>query len=332
MEKKGVLSTFKFISLTVIILVLIFSAVTTTVMNMYKNTLKVSIDGKFIGYFSSRDQFDEVYNTLVFEKQQIDPNVKIYMNSDPVFEESYIRDELFSTQNVYTNLRAELKTEYTTYSVIVDGENKMTFNSLDEANEYSSNLKDEVAKLSIEIKEDKVSELENITTRERADVIYKDIVSRNKVVVRKTTTSSSLPASKGVAAEAIEAAKGGTWPTLARVVSSHFGWRPSLGDFHTGTDLDGKTGDPIYAYKAGRVIFSGWNCGYGYLVKIDHGNGLSTYYAHCNTLNVKTGQTVAQGQVIATVGNTGRSFGDHLHFEIRINGTAVNAYPIMTAK
>ena len=93
---------------------------------------------------------------------------------------------------------------------------------------------------------------------------------------------------------------------------------------HKGVDLAGDTGSPIFASKEGTVIFAGWDGNYGYSVVIDHGNGFKTRYAHNSALCVKKGATVSQGQQIARLGNTGRSTGPHLHFEILKNDKQVN--------
>ena len=170
------LSTLRFMFFTMVTLALIFCAVVMTILNTYKPAVKTYINGRFIGYFSNEQQFDEVYNDLVAEKQNIDPNVKVYLESEPTFETSYIRDSLLSEQNIYTNLRAEIKTEYTIYNVAVDGENKMTFSTEDEANKYAENLKAEVEKLNTEVKMEKVSEIVETTSIERADAILQDIV------------------------------------------------------------------------------------------------------------------------------------------------------------
>jgi murein DD-endopeptidase MepM/ murein hydrolase activator NlpD len=106
--------------------------------------------------------------------------------------------------------------------------------------------------------------------------------------------------------------------------SSGFGYRPNLGDRHTGVDFAGSTGTNIWASDGGVVIHSGWKGNFGYCVYIDHQNGYVTVYAHCSKLLVKKGDKVAQGDIIAKVGNTGRSFGSHVHFEIRKNGKSVN--------
>lgn len=113
-----------------------------------------------------------------------------------------------------------------------------------------------------------------------------------------------------------------------RRVSSHFGWRrhPILGRriLHRGIDFAASIGTPILASKEGRVIFAGWNGGYGLHIVIRHSNGWTTSYSHQSKIFVKKGQWVTTGQRIGSVGNTGRSTGPHLHMELRKYGQAVN--------
>ena len=111
-------------------------------------------------------------------------------------------------------------------------------------------------------------------------------------------------------------------PISGGYVSSAFGSR-SRG-YHTGIDYALSYGSPIYAADGGTVTSAGWGGGYGYMIKINHGNGYETLYAHCSKLAVKSGTKVAKGQVIAYVGSTGNSTGPHLHFEIRKNGSYLN--------
>lgn len=108
-------------------------------------------------------------------------------------------------------------------------------------------------------------------------------------------------------------------------LSSTFGKR--WGRLHAGIDIAASTGTPIYASDNGIVVESEYQSnGYGNIVKIDHQNGFVTYYAHCSKLLVNVGDVVAKGDKIATIGNTGRSTGSHLHFEIRENGTPYNPF------
>lgn len=116
-----------------------------------------------------------------------------------------------------------------------------------------------------------------------------------------------------------------SWPVTG-TITSPFGRRFIFGSsgFHSGIDIAKQGGSPIRAADGGTVTYTGYKGSYGNLVILDHGNGLQTYYAHCSKILVSPGTAVAKGQEIAHVGATGRATGKHLHFEIRVNGTAVN--------
>ena len=117
-------------------------------------------------------------------------------------------------------------------------------------------------------------------------------------------------------------------PFSGRAMTSGFGMRehPILGGWraHTGIDLAAAAGTPITATSDGVVTTANWAGGYGLLVSIDHGMGVQTRYGHMSGLNVMAGQHVRKGDVIGYVGSTGRSTGPHVHYEVRINGRAVN--------
>ncbi|RDV05876.1 M23 family metallopeptidase [Undibacter mobilis] len=100
---------------------------------------------------------------------------------------------------------------------------------------------------------------------------------------------------------------------------------------HTGIDLRGDTGDPVRATASGRVVTASWQGGYGNMVEIDHGNGLSTRYGHMSKIEVKVGQQVAIGQTIGRIGSTGRSTGPHLHYETRIDERPVDPQKFLRA-
>ena len=121
--------------------------------------------------------------------------------------------------------------------------------------------------------------------------------------------------------DATPSAAGFIWPVNGPVTSP-FGWR--WGRMHEGIDIGAAYGTPIHAAASGRVIYAGWMSGYGNLVAIDHGRGISTAYGHQSSIAVSNGQIVSQGQTIGYVGCTGHCFGPHLHFEVRINGSPVD--------
>ena len=121
-------------------------------------------------------------------------------------------------------------------------------------------------------------------------------------------------------------AAGLIWPCDGVVVSG-FGMR--WGRMHEGIDIGCAYGTPNRAAAAGTVIYAGWLGGYGNLVVVDHGNGLSTAYAHASSILVSVGQSVSQGQTVSLVGSTGNSSGPHLHFEVRVNGVAVDPLPYL---
>ena len=122
------------------------------------------------------------------------------------------------------------------------------------------------------------------------------------------------------------------WPAVGEVVSG-FGPRihPIFGvrRNHNGIDIDGDTGDPVRAVLVGEVIIAGWRNGFGNTVVLNHFDGYTTLYAHLSRISVSVGQEVDHGERIGSVGSTGWSTGPHLHFEIRINGKAVDPMPYM---
>ncbi|MEE0970378.1 MAG: peptidoglycan DD-metalloendopeptidase family protein [Clostridia bacterium] len=124
------------------------------------------------------------------------------------------------------------------------------------------------------------------------------------------------------------------WPVPIKWtrISSQYGYRTLFGvrEFHRGIDIPASGGEPIYASNGGKIITATYHSSYGNYVVVDHGGGKSTLYAHASKLNCKVGQTVKQGDIIAYVGTTGNSTGNHLHFEVRINGKHQNPLSYVT--
>ena len=124
-------------------------------------------------------------------------------------------------------------------------------------------------------------------------------------------------------------------PASVENITSGFGYRRDpfngRGAMHAGIDFRGATGSPILAAAEGRITFAGAKSGYGQAIEITHGNGMLTRYAHLSRIDVRVGQMVDAGATIGGLGSTGRSTGPHLHFEVRINGRAVNPRPFLEA-
>ena len=151
---------------------------------------------------------------------------------------------------------------------------------------------------------------------ERLEGDIGDLEEEVQQQLSESTTAPALPAGP------IEAGSGDMiWPVNG-TLTSPFGQR--WGRLHAGIDIAAPGGMPIRAAKAGSVAMAGPNGGYGNYTCINHGGAQSTCYAHQSSIGVSVGQSVGQGDVIGAVGNTGASFGDHLHFEVRINGSPVD--------
>ncbi len=123
------------------------------------------------------------------------------------------------------------------------------------------------------------------------------------------------------------------WPVNGKLEGGFGGRRNPFGgggyEFHSGQDIEADWGAPIVSGASGRVTFTGWQNGYGQLVEVDHGGGLTTRYAHLSHIDVQLNQVVARGQLLGKVGSTGRSTGPHLHYEVRINDQPVNPLPYL---
>lgn len=126
------------------------------------------------------------------------------------------------------------------------------------------------------------------------------------------------------------------WPVIGKLESGFGGRANPFGggsyEFHSGQDIEATWGDPVVAGASGTVTFVGWQNGYGQLIVIDHGGGLTTRYGHLSHIDVSQGQTVARSEFIGRVGSTGRSTGPHLHYEVRFNDEPVNPLQYLTTR
>lgn len=158
--------------------------------------------------------------------------------------------------------------------------------------------------------------------RREIEAETRNLEERSAALANRIREAQGLPAApSGTVAVGAPSSAGLTWPVQGTITS---GFGPRWGRMHEGLDIAGASGTPIAAAKAGTVIFAGWSGGYGNMVVLDHGGGLSTAYPHLSSISVSVGQGVGQGSVVGGMGTTGNSTGVHLHFEVRVGGAAVN--------
>ena len=311
----------RLISLTLVSAVMIVAAIVI----LYKPIYKVTINGEKIGYCEDKETLQIKINDYMENGEEGQKNVAFVQIDDMPEYQMCLQKKGIETndEEIFSKVKETGVTYYRYYTIADDGKEKMSVATFEEAENAIKELKKKQSKNSkdLTIVEKYEVELPEISTKDQ--VVAK--LYEKKVVVATTTkypnvnasgfsTSRSTTTAKNLGISFIKPSSG--------VVTSRFGAR--WGRTHTGIDLGAPTGTPIKAAAGGTVIFSGWKGTLGKLVVISHGNGVQTYYAHCSSLLVSSGDTVSAGQLIAKMGNTGRSTGPHLHFEIRVNGSAIN--------
>lgn len=285
------------------------------IFSLFKPYYKVEIDNIFLGYYQSQEDYQKVFDEIVNEKYENDYETTKYFSKEPCFEKIYAKPKYVEQFNNYELIEENISKDYTIYKIIVNNETQMYTKTNERAEQVVEALKKEVkAETTFSIEKEIISDLTSITTQEECDEIQKKIIEANKKAVITSRGGSVRSNNKGY-----------LWPTTSKTITAYFGASGSRwSSTHTGLDIGVPSGSNIMASKSGTVIYSGWNGSYGYYVKIDHGNGIITAYAHNNRLLVSAGDKVKQGDIIALSGSTGNSTGPHLHFEVIVNGSFKN--------
>ena len=306
-------SSLKFIFLVIVAGILITSIVS----YFYKITYSVTLDGEFIGYTNNRAELQERLNEHMEQKEE--QNIAfIEMKSLPEYSLCLVKKDYETNDEEIFQKVTGLGTAYYEYYVILEGtEEKYYVATKEQAQEVITELTDKKSSNINKISYDQVfgTNIQEFSDTETiiGALYQKPVVRRSagSYTIASTTTKLDLgisligPVSSGY------------------TITSRYGPRSS--GTHTGLDLAASTGTSIVAAAGGTVSYVNYsNVSYGNCIKINHGNGIETLYAHCSELYVSQGQTVSQGQLIATVGSTGNSTGPHLHLEIRVNGMVVN--------
>lgn len=282
---------------------------------------EVTIAGENVGYVANKEEFEAKVEEIINKEEE----AKLYtiIEDMPEYKLKLVdKSEETNEETILAKLEDSSETTYKLYAVTLDGEEKTVLANLDEAekivDEMTEKYEDDL-ELDIGIVDVITTDKENEST---VKVATADLNEEIETKIEKI--EAEIEEQKEIESHTVQGIYLEVTP-VSGIITSRFGNRESIRSYgHTGLDIAAPAGTPIRATAAGEVIFSGYSGGYGYVVKISHGNGIQTYYGHCSELYVSTGDTVEAGNVIAAVGSTGNSTGNHLHFEVRVNGEVVN--------
>ena len=307
---------FKFFSITLVA----FGLIIAIVFIKYKPVYAVSISGEEVGYVSSEENFNKEIEENIenYSAKNVD---SVELSAQPEYELKLVnKSEETNEDSILIAMQKEMKITYKYYDILLNDEKIESVDTKEEAEEIINSMNNQnEEEISLSIAERTTNNPEEIST--------------NDLEVAKTTISNTISNTIEQKREEEEKAKGianvnGIKIAVLPVqgtISSRYGVSSRIRvSTHTGLDIAATTGTPIKVVSDGTVTFAGWSGSYGKLVKIDHGNGVETWYAHTSKMYVTEGQKVTAGETIAAVGSTGNSTGPHLHFEIRINGKTVN--------
>ena len=277
----------------------------------YKPMYEVKIEGTTIGYVENKKSLNEKIQENVenYSKENIE---SAELTATPEYELKLVNKSQDENEDeVIIALQNELEITYKYYEIASN-------------NEVIENVKDEetAEKLVNEIKELSNNEVE-LTINEKTTKALEEIQIDDLEVAKENTVEKlNIDTTESIAD--INGIKVATLPVTG-TISSRYGVSSKIRvSTHTGLDIAATTGTPIKVVADGTITFAAYSGSYGYLVKVDHGNGVETWYGHTSKMLVKEGQAVKAGNTIALVGSTGNSTGPHLHFEVRINGEHVN--------
>ncbi len=306
---KRTMKLFKIIAIALAIIIAI-------ILIKFRPAYSVSLNGENLGYVGDEEDFlNEVNENILTPSES---NIAFVKLDNLEFSFNLVSRNEINEQEVMLAISQKAENVYRVYEIadLNDEETKIYVNTMEEAEQIVSTLKEEYSEIEPDLVINQIY-LDNF-----------DEVNEENIKLAKEKLTNNLQEELEEKEEIDSKTLNGIYLAVVPVtgrISSRFGANESIRDHtHKGLDIAAVRGTPILATAAGTVTYAGWSGGYGYLVKIDHGNGVETYYGHCSKLYVSTGDAVEAGQEIAAVGSTGNSTGNHLHFEIRLNGNQVN--------
>ena len=306
---KRTMKLFKIIAIALAIIIAIM-------LIKFRPAYSVSLNGEDIGYVGDEEKFKNEVNENILTPSET--NVAFVELDNVEYTFSLVSRNEVNEDEVMLALEKSAQNVYRVYEVadLNNEETKVYVNTMEEAEEIVSSLKEQYS----EIEPDLVI---NQIYLDNADEVNEETIQLAKQELTNNL-QEELEEKQEIDSRTVNGIYLAVVPVTGRI-TSRFGAVESIRDHtHKGIDIAATRGTPILATASGKVSFAGWSSGYGYLVKIDHGSGVETYYGHCSKLYVNVGEKVEAGDVIAAVGSTGNSTGNHLHFEIQLNGQCVN--------
>lgn len=284
----------------------------------YKPTYKVTLLGEEIGYVENEAKFEERIQKEIIEMEGKNIDF-VSLDEMPSYELKLVnRTQETNEEEIMTALKEDARIIYKYYAVILNNQTVGLVDNIEEAEQAINQIKEEhkndTIKLELSVTENYTENIDEISI-ETVQIAQAQVEEKVAALIEEDE-KSKMPVVNGVLLAVTP---------VSGKVTSRFGAVSSIrSGAHTGTDICCSVGTPIKVVASGTVTFAQMNGSYGNLIKVSHGNGVETWYAHCKELYATVGQQVKAGDVIAAVGMTGNTTGPHLHLEIRINGVAVN--------
>lgn len=285
----------------------------------YKFVYKVSISGKEVGYVINKYKFEQLISEKLSETDNANIAYVDYEN-EPTYELVLLNEaKKTNEEEILDQISQEAVITYKVYAIAVDGNNSSYVNTVEEAEkaveEIKEQYKDNLEEIKIDVNE-----------------IYTQDITEVEQVVEVASAVENTKVEVEAAVEEQERIKSATFdgvyfevkPVSGNITSRYGSYESIRSHAHSGIDICAPYGTDIKAAAKGTITFAGNYGGYGNLIIITHENGIQTYYGHCSKLYGKVGDEVEAGDVIAAVGATGFATGNHLHFEIRKNGSTIN--------
>lgn len=295
-----------------------FGLIIAIILIKYRPIYEVTVSGQKIGYVESESEIEERIQSEIIEMEGKNIDF-VSLDEMPSYELKLVsRTQETSEEEIMVALTEKATIMYKYYAVILNNETQAFVDNIEEAEQAVNQIKvaheGDTIQLDLQITENYTENIDEIGI-ETVQVAQAQVEQKVSALIEEDE-KSKMPKINGVIL-AVTPVQG--------IITSRYGSISSVrSGAHTGTDIACSKGTDIQVVASGTVTFAQKDGSYGNLIKVDHGNGVETWYAHCDKLYSKVGQTVEAGDVIAAVGSTGNSTGPHLHLEIRVNGQTIN--------